>query len=133
MRIAAAEVIARLDGVAAVDPQIEITWERDPAIGFSAPDLLRGLIPGADAGHETFELEIASGRRLSAEDNGNVVVLGATLARRHGVIAGDSVEIRGESFQVVGTLLPTLTTPDTRAFIPLATAQQIYLGDSHRW
>jgi putative ABC transport system permease protein len=129
MRIAAAGVIAGLDGVAAVDPQIEISWESDPAIGFSAPDLLRGLIPGADAGHETFELEIASGRQLSVEDTGNIVVLGATLARKHGVIAGDSVEIRGERFEVVGTLLPTLTSPDTRAFIPLATAQQIYLGD----
>jgi putative ABC transport system permease protein len=129
IRIAAADVIARLDGVAAVDPQIELVLDPDAAVGFSAPDRLTGLIPGADGGHETLDLEIATGRQLSVEDTGNIVVLGATLARKHGVIAGGSVEIRGESFEVVGTLLPTLTSPDTRGFIPLATAQQIFLGD----
>jgi putative ABC transport system permease protein len=129
IRIAAADVIAGLDGVAAVDPQIELVWDPDAAVGFSAPDRLTGLIPGADGGHETLDLEIATGRQLSVEDTGNIVVLGATLARKHGVIAGGSVEIRGESFEVVGTLLPTLTSPDTRGFIPLATAQHIYLGD----
>jgi putative ABC transport system permease protein len=129
IRIAAADVIAGLDGVAAVDPQIELVLDPDAAVGFSAPDRLTGLIPGADGGHETLDLEIATGRQLSVEDTGNIVVLGTTLARKHGVIAGGSVEIRGERFEVVGTLLPTLTSPDTRGFIPLATAQQIYLGD----
>jgi putative ABC transport system permease protein len=129
IRIAAADVIAGLDGVAAVDPQIELVLDPDAPVGFSAPDRLTGLIPGADGGHETLDLEIATGRQLSVEDTGNIVVLGATLARKHGVIAGGSVEIRGESFEVVGTLLPTLTSPDTRGFIPLATAQHIYLGD----
>ena len=129
IRIAHADIIAGLDGVAAVDPQIELVWDPDAPVGFSAPDRLTGLIPGADGGHETLDLEIATGRQLSVEDTGNTVVLGATLARKHGVIAGGSVEIRGESFEVVGTLLPTLTSPDTRGFIPLATAQHIYLGD----
>ena len=129
IRIAHADVIAGLDGVAAVDPQIELVFDPDAPVGFSAPDRLTGLIPGADGGHETLDLEIATGRQLSVEDTGNIVVLGATLARKHGVIAGGSVEIRGESFEVVGTLLPTLTSPDTRGFIPLATAQHIYLGD----
>ena len=129
IRIAHADIIAGLDGVAAVDPQIELVWDPDAPVGFSAPDRLTGLIPGADAGHESLDLEIATGRQLRVEDTGNMVVLGATLSRKHGVIAGGSVEIRGESFEVVGTLLPTLTSPDTRGFIPLATAQHIYLGD----
>ena len=60
---------------------------------------------------------------------GNVVVLGATVARKHGVVAGDSVEIRGQAFEVLGTLQPTLTSPDITGLIPLATAQRIYLGD----
>jgi putative ABC transport system permease protein len=129
MRLAEADVIAGLDGVAAVDPQIEFLWDPDPAVGFGAPDLVTGLIPGADAGHETFELELATGRMLTAEDTGNVVVLGSTVAQKHDVVAGGSVEIRGESFEVVGTLLPTLTSPDIKGLIPLATAQHIYLGD----
>jgi putative ABC transport system permease protein len=88
-----------------------------------------GTIPGADAGHETFELEPATGRLLTPEDTGNVIVLGTTVARKHGVVAGDTVELRGEPFEVIGTLQPTLTSPDITGLIPLATAQRIYLGD----
>jgi len=129
MRLTAADTIAALDDVAAVEPKIEFLWESDPPVGFSTPHLVTGIIPGADAGHETFDLELATGRLLTAEDTGNVVVLGATVARKHGVVAGDSVEIRGKAFDIVGTLQPTLASPDITGLIPLATAQVIYLGD----
>jgi putative ABC transport system permease protein len=129
MRLADAEAIGGLDGVAAVDPQIQFLWDPDPSVGFGVPDLLTGLVPGADAGHETFKLELATGRMLTGEDAGNVVVLGSTVAQKHGVAAGDAVEIRGETFEVVGTLQPTLTSPDVTGLVPLATAQRIYLGD----
>jgi putative ABC transport system permease protein len=122
------EIIAGLDGVGAVQPKVEIPWDPDPAIGFGAPDFLVGTIPGADAGFETFTLELATGRQLIAEDTGNVVVLGSTIARKYGVVAG-TVDIRGESFEVLGTLQPTLSSPDTNGFIPLSTAQALYLGD----
>ena len=129
MRLADVEIIAGLDGVAAVQPKVEIPWNPDPAIGFGAPEFLVGTIPGADAGFETFTLELATGRQLTAEDTGNVVVLGSTLARKYGVVAGGTVDIRGESFEVLGTLQPTLSSPDTNGFIPLSTAQALYLGD----
>jgi len=129
MRLAAADTIASLEGVAAVEPKIEFLWESDPPVGFSTPHLVSGVVPGADAGYETFDLELATGRLLTAEDAGNVVVLGATVARKHRAAAGDSIDIRGESFDVVGTLQPTLASPDITGLIPLATAQQIYLGD----
>jgi putative ABC transport system permease protein len=129
MRLDDVEIIAGLDGVGAVQPKVEIPWDPDPAIGFGAPDFLVGTIPGADAGFETFTLELATGRQLIAEDTGNVVVLGSTIAREYGVVAGGTVDIRGESFEVLGTLQPTLSSPDTNGFIPLSTAQALYLGD----
>ena len=129
MRLDDVEIIAGLDGVGAVQPKVEIPWDPDPAIGFGAPDFLVGTIPGADAGFETLTLELATGRQLSAEDTGNVVVLGSTIARKYGVVAGGTVDIRGESFEVLGTLQPTLSSPDTNGFIPLSTAQALYLGD----
>jgi putative ABC transport system permease protein len=129
MRLDDVEIIAGLDGVGAVQPKVEIPWDPDPAIGFGAPDFLVGTIPGADAGFETFTLELATGRQLIAEDTGNVVVLGSTIARKYGVVAGGTVDIRGESFEVLGTLQPTLTSTDTNGFIPLSTAQALYLGD----
>lgn len=129
MRLDDVEIIAGLDGVGAVQPKVEIPWDPDPAIGFGAPDFLVGTIPGADAGFEKFTLELATGRQLIAEDTGNVVVLGSTIARKYGVVAGGTVDIRGESFEVLGTLQPTLSSPDTNGFIPLSTAQALYLGD----
>ena len=129
MRLDDVEIIAGLDGVGAVQPKVEIPWDPDPAIGFGAPDFLVGTIPGADAGFETFTPELATGRQLIAEDTGNVVVLGSTIARKYGVVAGGTVDIRGESFEVLGTLQPTLSSPDTNGFIPLSTAQALYLGD----
>ena len=128
MRLTDADTIAEVDGVAAVDPRVEIMWEADPAVGL-LPDTLNGGIPGADAGFESFQLELATGRRLTVEDAGNVVVLGSSLAREHAAVAGDSIEIRGETFEVIGTLQATLTAPDTTGYIPLSTAQQLYITD----
>lgn len=128
MRLTDADTIAEVDGVAAVDPRVEIMWEADPAVGF-LPDTLNGGIPGADAGFESFQLELATGRMLTVEDAGNVVVLGSSLAQEHAAVAGDSMEIRGETFEVIGTLQATLTAPDTTGYIPLSTAQQLYITD----
>lgn len=130
MRLDDADAIAGLAGVAAVDPQIQLLWETDGSgANFAVPNMVIGLVPGADAGHETFELELATGRALTPEDTGNVVVLGSSLAQEHAVAAGDTVEIRGEPFEVLGTLQPTLTSPDTNGLVPLATAQQLYLAE----
>ena len=126
MRLASMRTPSRLDGVAAVDPQVELLWDDDPGVAFGVPDMIIGSIPGADEGHEPFELELATGRMLTPEDAGNVVVLGSTLATSQ-ACAGDSVEIRGEPFEVVGTLQPTLTSPDTTGLVPLATAQELFL------
>ena len=130
MRLAAADAIAKLEGVGAVDPQVQLLWAADGSgANFAVDNMVIGLIPGADAGYESFELELATGRALTTQDEGNVVVLGSSLAQEHGVVAGDSVEIRGESFEVLGTLQPTLTSPDTNGLVPLATAQQLYLDE----
>jgi putative ABC transport system permease protein len=129
MRLSDADAIASVAGVAAADPRVEVPWESHPAVGFSVPDTINGLIPGADAGYESFELELATGRMLSADDAGDVVVLGSDLAREHNVVAGDSIEIRDRAFKVIGTLQQTLTAPDKTGYVPLATAQALYLTD----
>jgi putative ABC transport system permease protein len=127
MRLDAVDAIAGLDGVAAVDPQVQVLWNIDGSgANFAIPEMVIGLIPGADEGN-AFELEIATGRALTAEDVGNVVVLGSGLAQTYGVVAGDTVEIHGQTFDVLGTYLPTLTAPDTTGLVPLATAQVLYL------
>jgi putative ABC transport system permease protein len=128
IRLDAVDAIAGLPGVAAVDPQVQVLWNADGSgANFAIPKMVVGLIPGADEGR-AFALEIATGRMLTADDTGNVVVLGADLAKEYGAVAGGSVEIHGRTFAVVGTFLPTLTAPDTTGIVPLATAQELYLA-----
>jgi putative ABC transport system permease protein len=128
MRLSDADAIAAVPGVAAVDPRVEVLLDGDPEVGL-LPDTINGLIPGADAGYESFQLELATGRMLTVDDAGDVVVLGSDLAREYDVVAGDSIDIRDRTFEVIGTLQQTLTAPDTTAYVPLATAQALYLTD----
>jgi len=92
--------------------------------------MIVGILPGADQGHRTFEFHYAQGRALTADDAAaRVTVLGSDLARKLGKGIGDTLEIRGLPFEVVGILEPTLTAPDSTAILPLAAAQVIFLED----
>jgi putative ABC transport system permease protein len=127
MNIEAGEVIREMDGVSAVDAQIQMAYSDEPNMSFGVGELIVGGIAGADEGNEDFELQIAQGRLTTPEDEGsNVVVMGADLARTYDVDAGDTIEIRDVTFEVIGTLQPTLTAPDTTAIMPLAAAQALY-------
>jgi putative ABC transport system permease protein len=127
MSVDSADIIRDLDGVAAVDAQIQLLWDEEQSASFGVPDLLSGAVPGADEGHEEFKLEIATGRMITPEDDGNLVVLGSSLATEFEVTAGDTIEIRGQTFEVVGTLQPTLTAPDSTGIVPLAAAQALFV------
>ncbi|MFL5686473.1 MAG: ABC transporter permease [Chloroflexota bacterium] len=93
-------------------------------------DEMIGYVPGSDQGRDEFPYRYASGRALTPADEGrNVVVLGAELARKSAVKVGGTMEIRGADFEIVGILEPTLTLPDSQAFMPLTIAQALYLHD----
>jgi putative ABC transport system permease protein len=93
------------------------------------PPMITGEVAGSDKGRMAMVLRAASGRLLTAADEGaNVAVLGCDLARQYGKRAGDTIALRGEDFLVVGVLEPTLTQPDNSAMVPLAAAQRLYLS-----
>jgi putative ABC transport system permease protein len=127
MSLASADTIRDLDGVAAVDAQIQLLFDEEQGVSFGIPELIIGAIPGADEGLEQFQLELATGRMLTPEDDGDVVVLGSTLSQSKNAVAGDTIEIRGRDFEVVGTLQSTLTAPDTTAIVPLGSAQEMFI------
>jgi putative ABC transport system permease protein len=79
MSLESANSIRELDGVAAVDAQIQLLFDEEAGMSFGIPDLIIGAVPGADEGLEEFQLELASGRMLRPEDDGRVVVLGSTM------------------------------------------------------
>jgi putative ABC transport system permease protein len=60
------------------------------------------------------------------------VVLGPHLARKYEKRPGDSFEIRGQVFNVIGVLEPTLTAPDTTALLPLEAAQKLLAANAPR-
>lgn len=126
MNIEIANQIRDLDGVAAVDAQIQLLYDTEAGAGFGAPDFLLGSIAGSDEGLEEFVLTAVNGRLLTPDDEGsNVVVFGSDLARKKDARVGDTVVIRDVDFEVVGILEPTLTAPDTTAVIPLHAAQEL--------
>jgi putative ABC transport system permease protein len=120
--------LEKLDGIAAAVPGITMLID-DTASGMAMgnPPTITGSVAGADKGLETFPLRYATGRALTAADEGSdVAVLGSDLAQQNKVTTGDTITLRGVVFTIVGVLEPTLTAPDQEARIPLAAAQQLY-------
>ena len=130
MPIGIVDQIVQVPGVAVAVPQVMLLFDPDDlGSGFGSPDFVVGSAPGADRGHEQFDLRIAQGRSMSPEDEGrNVVLLGADIARKFDKRPGDTLPIRGVEFEVIGVTEPTLTTPDTTATIPFEAGQALLAG-----
>lgn len=128
LSISVADQLRALPGVAAVSPDITMMIDDDPSgSSMAMPPMVSGHTPGADQGHDNFKTVIAQGRQLTAADEGsNVTVLGSDLARKYNKAPGETLVIRGVTFQVVGVLEPTLTAPDSCAIMPLSAAQNLY-------
>ncbi len=126
--IGTAEVVEAVDGVAVAVPSVSMPLEDEMSGGGMGMEYIDSQVAGADQGLETFELAVATGRELTAADEGSrVTVLGSDLARRYDANVGDSVELRGHDFEVVGILQPTLTMPDGSAMTPLAAGQDLFV------
>jgi putative ABC transport system permease protein len=128
MEISTAEMVAGLAGVGAVVPDVTMPIS-DESSGMSmSMEYIVGQPAGADEGLETFDLSLASGRELTPQDEGsNVTVVGSDLARQFDLAVGESFEMRGRAFEVVGILEPTLTMPDTSAMVPLLASQELFI------
>jgi putative ABC transport system permease protein len=119
--------IEAVDGVAAATPSIDMMMDDSTTATMGTPEMISGFVPGGDKGLETFPMNIATGRLLTASDTGNVTVLGSDLARKLNASVGSTVTLRNVDFTVVGILQPTLTAPDKDAQVPLAAAQQLFI------
>ena len=120
--------IRALQGVAAVDPQVQVPFEAVEFSGFGMPKIITGRVAGADLGLDTSQVAAAQGRVLTAADEGTyVAVLGSDIAREYGIAAGGTIDLQGAPFEVVGVLEPTLSAPDSSALVPLAAAQELFI------
>lgn len=87
-----------------------------------------GVDPAASSVGPLSAVAIAEGRALTAEDGGaNVAVLDAAYAATAQVAVGDTIDIGGEDFEVVGTVASTSSDADTAAnvYVPLEVAQEL--------
>jgi putative ABC transport system permease protein len=128
--IALGPQIASLPDVDVVVPGVSMLMSDDASsVSMGVPPMIQGVVAGSDKGRETFPLHYATGRALTAQDEGqNVVVLGSDLARKDHKQVGDTYTLRGETFTVVGIIEPTLTAPDEEAMVPLAAAQRLFVA-----
>ncbi len=131
MSASVVERIAQIEGVAVAAPRVQFLLDpNDSGSGFVTPDFVVAYRAGSDLGYETFRTEVAQGRETTLEDEGQrVVVLGADIARKFDTNPGDTFDIRGVPFEVIGVLEPTLTFFDTSAIIPWTAGQEMMARD----
>jgi len=129
MSLTIADTVAKVDGVDVVRPAVMMLMDDQAStVQMGVPPMITGAVAGSDEGRETFVTNVAQGRKLTATDEGqHVTVLGSDIARKYDKHVGDLMSLKGEAFQVVGVLEPTLTAPDQAAEVPLQAAQELYV------
>jgi putative ABC transport system permease protein len=132
--------IKNVEGVAAAFPGY--TFQAKPGsvtvVSFGIPDTIVAGDP-QENNWSVFKLTYTQGHQLDAGSTGQVV-LGSTIAKEFGKKIGQTVDLPvrppdakpdfvNHTFTVVGILDPTLTAPDTFAYINIADGQML-LKDS---
>jgi putative ABC transport system permease protein len=115
--------IEAVPGVKSAVAGFGLTLEKEGG-GFGSPE----LIVGADLSRSQDLLnliEIGQGRILQEGDEGKTV-LGSTLAEKFKARPGDTVELRGRPFEVVGLYKPTLSAVDGFAFVSYKDALDLF-------
>jgi putative ABC transport system permease protein len=117
--------VKAVPGVKNAVPGIGVTVKSSQGVSFGAPDLVIGL--GLNGAPELLkQLAVAKGRLLQQGDQGKVVI-GSVLAQKLNAKVGGTVTLRGTPFEVVGILQPTLSAPDSFAFVPYDDALALFL------
>lgn len=124
-RLLSSDSLARIeavDGVREASPRVAL--QLDPkAFWMGVPTTIVGGYPRTRLEEQT---TLAAGRYATAGEDG-VVLLGVDVARQLDAGVGDTVELRGRRFEVVGTLeQESVTMLDQSAFVSLAEARTLF-------
>ena len=117
--------LEKVDGVKAATASLGMMLDEE-ATGVSMgppPMIVAGDLRSKQ--YESFEMTIAEGRDLREGDQG-VAVIGCDLVEKLDAEVGGTIELRGETFEVVGILDKTLTAPDNEAIISLSDGQRLF-------
>jgi putative ABC transport system permease protein len=125
---ATVEAVKAVDGVSTAIPSVEMLEEGGMSMAMFANTIV-GVSPEANTVPGGYNLAVAQGRALDASDvDSNVTVLGSDIALKTDKHVGDTIEIRGGEFTVVGILETTLAMPDTEILVPLKAAQRMFVA-----
>lgn len=119
--------ILKVEGVKSAYPTIGILKDSEVTMTFGTPPMISATDVAA-AKDETFIINFSSGRDIRVNERG-VAVLGVDLAKSAKKQVGDTIDLRGRDFKVIGIMEKTFTAPDNSASIPLADAQELYYED----
>ncbi|HEY5530912.1 MAG TPA: FtsX-like permease family protein [Candidatus Anoxymicrobiaceae bacterium] len=118
------EEVQKVPGVKEAIAGIGLLVKGSQTFSFGAPDLIIGL--DLSRSQDLLkQLHVDKGRGLTGGDKGKVL-LGSTLANKLGAQVGGTVDLRGQQFEVVGILQPTLAAPDTFAFVSYKDALELF-------
>ncbi len=118
--------VEKVDGVSVVAPIVVFPAGDAPA---SLPFTLAPLVFGVDVqalllNRRAPQPHVEAGRLVPSPGT-NEVVIGSQVARAYAARPGSTLTVRGQQFDVVGVLEPTLTGPDSFIFMPFATAERL--------
>ena len=121
------EQLEKVDGVTRASGSIMMLLEEDPStVNMGIPSNINAS-DFRESGYETFDSEVVEGRALEADDRG-VCVVGSDLVTKLGAEVGETIDVRGKEFEVIGILGKTLTAPDKAVQIPLKDAQYLLVS-----
>ncbi len=128
LRSAKIAEIARVPGVAAVQPQIMLPLRTSTSQFLTlTQELVLGLDLSVPMPNRNYQvLPVRAGRFLEPGDRG-VAVVGADFAASRRLGVGSALTLDGATFKVVGTLDKTLTAPDRFAFVAIEDARDLWL------
>lgn len=134
--ISKADEIAAVPGVARVFPGITVQAKPGAlsVVNLGLPDYISSYDPAENAQYSALRTSFASGGDVTQSGQ---IVLGSNFAAEFQKKVGQSITLpvkptdaTGDfvqhTYTVVGILKPTLTAPDTGAFVDLADAQQLF-------
>jgi putative ABC transport system permease protein len=108
-------------GVRAAYPEINMLMDAEYVSAI--PPMIMSVAPGND---DYYPLSIRDGRKVDGTAEG-VVMLGTDLAKQMKAAVGDSIDLRGTKFEVIGIIDRTyVNLIDAAAYISLADAQRMY-------
>lgn len=127
------EVMKQTPGVRHVETHIMLPMDETAGfemaprflVGIDLPNFARAQLLGGEAAR----LRLAKGSWWQPGDR-QVAVLGSAAARKMKLDVGDTLEARGQEFEIVGVMRETLSLPDGWALIPQEDARDLLIDGS---